>query len=85
MKLLLPWMETCVDNGSTDPCIHNAIAKIYIDLNRDPERFLCENQYYESRVVGKYCEQRDPHLAYIAYKRGKCDAELINVKLYQNL
>lgn len=43
--------------------------------------YLCrrENQYYESKVVGKYCEKRDPHLACIAYERGQCDRELINV------
>lgn len=38
-----------------------------------------ENQYYDSRVVGKYCEKRDPHLACVAYERGQCDRELINV------
>lgn len=38
-----------------------------------------ENQYYESKVVGKYCEKRDPHLACLAYERGHCDRELINV------
>lgn len=30
-------------------------------------------------MVGKYCEKRDPHLACVAYERGKCDLELINV------
>ena len=38
-----------------------------------------ENPYYDSKVVGKYCEKRDPHLACIAYERGQCDAELIKV------
>lgn len=38
-----------------------------------------ENQYYDSRVVGKYCEKRDPHLACMAYERGQCDLELIKV------
>lgn len=38
-----------------------------------------ENQYYDSRVVGKYCEKRDPHLACVAYERGHCDRELIHV------
>ena len=38
-------------------------------------------RYYDSLVVGKYCESRDPHLAVIAYKRawGQCDRELIEV------
>ena len=38
-------------------------VKIYIDANNCPERFLKENQQYDSKVVGKYCEKRDPHLA----------------------
>jgi len=40
---------------------------------------LRENPFYDSRVVGKYCEKRDPHLACVAYERGMCDDELINV------
>lgn len=34
---------------------------------------------YDSRVVGKYCEKRDPYLAIIAYERGKCDTELLQI------
>jgi clathrin heavy chain len=30
-------------------------------------------------VVGKYCEKRDPSLAYIAYAKGFCDEELIAI------
>lgn len=41
-----------------------------------------ENPYYDSKVVGKYCEKRDPHLACIAYERGQCDAELIKVQTF---
>ena len=65
-----------------EPATHNALAKIYIDSNNNPERFLRENQYYDSRVVGKYCEKRDPHLACVAYERGQCDFELINVSFF---
>ncbi|XP_071479405.1 clathrin heavy chain 1-like [Diadema antillarum] len=79
LKLLLPWLETRIHEGSTEPATHNALAKIYIDSNNNPERFLRENQFYDSRVVGKYCEKRDPHLACVAYERGQCDRELINV------
>lgn len=79
MKLLLPWLETRIHEGSNDPAIHNALAKIYIDSNNNPEKFLKENQFYDSRTVGKYCEKRDPHLACIAYERGQCDQELIRV------
>lgn len=79
LKLLLPWLESRIHEGCEEPATHNALAKIYIDSNNNPERFLRENPYYDSRVVGKYCEKRDPHLACVAYERGQCDQELINV------
>ena len=40
-----------------------------------------ENAFYDSTVVGKYCEKRDPHLACVAYERGQCDLELIHVSM----
>ena len=36
-----------------------------------------EKQFYDSLVVGKYCEKRDTHLACVAYERGQCDRELV--------
>ena len=56
------------------------MAKIKIDTNQNPQQFLASNQYYDPQVVGKFCEERDPHLAVIVYKRqpGTCDDELIN-------
>ncbi|KAI9323711.1 hypothetical protein BX666DRAFT_1889687 [Dichotomocladium elegans] len=79
LKLLLPWLNLRVTEGSTDPEVYNALAKIYIDTNNNPEPFLKENQYYDSRLIGKYCEKRDPYLAYICYRRGECDYELIHI------
>jgi len=81
LRILLPWLEGRVAEGNQDPFLHNGIAKIYIDTNRDPESFLKTNQFYDSAVVGKYCEDRDPHLAYTAYKRswGSCDKQLVDV------
>jgi len=70
LPLLLPWLEARVAEGNLESATHNALAKIYIDLNRDPEKFLTTNTYYDSRVVGKYCENRDPHMAFLIYKRG---------------
>jgi len=81
LKLLLPWLESRIHEGCEEPATHNALAKIYIDSNNNPERFLRENPYYDSRVVGKYCEKRDPHLACVAYERGQCDQELIDVRM----
>jgi len=65
--------------GSRDVHVHNALGKIIIDSNSNPVHFLKTNLYYDSRVIGKYCEQRDPTLAVVAYTRGKCDYELVNV------
>jgi len=79
LKLILPWLESRVHEGSDEPATHNALAKIYIDSNNNPERFLKENPNYDSKVVGRYCEKRDPHLACVAYERGECDRELIAV------
>lgn len=80
LKLLLAWLEARIHEGCEEPATHNALAKIYIDSNNNPERFLRENPYYDSLVVGKYCEKRDPHLACVAYERGQCDQELIHVR-----
>ncbi|EEA05514.1 clathrin heavy chain 1, putative [Cryptosporidium muris RN66] len=85
LKLLLPWLEERVHEGYQDPSLHNALAKIYIDMNRDPENFLKTNPYYDSKLIGDYCEDRDPYLAYIAYRKawGLCDDEIIQVT-YKN-
>ncbi|KAL1407009.1 Clathrin heavy chain [Vanrija albida] len=79
LKLILPWLNQKVEQGSTDKEVYNAIAKISIDSNNNPEAFLKENNLYDPLVVGKYCEKRDPYLAYIAYAKGFCDEELIHV------
>jgi clathrin heavy chain len=79
LKLILPWLEARQREGSTEPSVYNALAKIYVDNNQNPERFLEENNYYDSLIVGKYCEKRDPILAYLAYKKNNCDDELITV------
>jgi clathrin heavy chain len=79
-KILKGWLERAAD-GNDNPAIHNGLAKIYVDLNASPATFLTTNKHYDSLVVGKYCEARDPHLAFIAYKRawGTCDNELVDV------
>jgi clathrin heavy chain len=79
LKLIQPWLEARRNEGSQEPALHNALAKIYIDTGNNAEEFLRNNQFYDSRVVGKYCEKRDPHMAFIAYERGQCDLELVEV------
>eukprot|EP00004_Rigifila_ramosa_P013327 TRINITY_DN293_c0_g1_i1.p1 TRINITY_DN293_c0_g1~~TRINITY_DN293_c0_g1_i1.p1 ORF type:complete len:1689 (+),score=479.53 TRINITY_DN293_c0_g1_i1:58-5067(+) len=79
LKLLLPWLEARLAEGNNEPVTHNSLAKIYIDTNNNPEHFLNTNQFYDHKIVGAYCEKRDPHLAFLAYKNGRCDLELIDV------
>jgi len=79
LKLLQPWLEQRQNEGVQEAAVHNALMKIYIDMNNRPEEYLVSNMYYDSKVVGAYCEKRDPHLAFIAYKRGMCDTELVDV------
>jgi len=81
LRLLQPFLEARVSEGTQDVAVHNAIGKIYITLNKDPQTWLKTNAYYDSKVVGKFCEKLDPFLAYLAYRRanGACDDELIAV------
>lgn len=79
LKLILPWLNTRVEQGSTDHAVYNAVAKISIDSNNNPEAFLKDNNLYDPDIVGKYCEKRDPYLAYIAYAKGFCDDDLIRI------
>jgi clathrin heavy chain len=85
LRLIQPWLEARAQEGSKEASLHNALAKIAIDLNREPEKFLTTNAYYDSLVVGKYCENRDPYLAFVAYKRGMNSEELIEVTNKHNL
>ena len=79
LKLLLPFLEATLLSGNQQQAVYNALAKIYIDSNNNPEKFLKENDQYDTLTVGKYCEKRDPNLAYIAYRKGQNDLELINI------
>ncbi|KOS47139.1 hypothetical protein ACN38_g1954 [Penicillium nordicum] len=79
LKLLLPFLEATLATGNQQQAVYNALAKIYIDSNNDPEKFLKENDQYDTLIVGKYCEKRDPNLAYIAYSKGQNDLELISI------
>ena len=79
LKLLLPFLEATLASGNQQQAVYNALAKIYIDSNNNPEKFLKENDQYDTLTVGKYCEKRDPNLAYTAYRKGQNDLELINI------
>lgn len=82
LRLLTSFLEQLVNEGNVEPATHNAIGKIYIVLNREPQNFLKTNMYYDSKVLGKFCENLDPYLSYLAYRRSpdhSCDDELIEV------
>ena len=87
LRILQPWLEARLAQGNQDAAVHNAIGKIYISLNRDPIQFLQDNQFYDPKVLGAFCEKMDPHLAFVAYKRGHgdCDDELVKVTLDNGL
>lgn len=79
LKILLPFLEATLAAGNQQQAVYNALAKIYIDSNNNPEKFLKENDQYDTLSIGKYCEKRDPNLAYISYRKGQNDLELISI------
>ena len=82
LRMLTAWLEARYEERIQEPALHNALAKIYIDSgSKDAQEFLIKNQFYDSKIIGKYCEERNPDLAFTAYKRawGTCDDELIEV------
>ena len=58
LRLLDKFLKVLVEEGSQDPDVHNAMGKILIDANSNPEHFLQSNPFYQPAVVGKYCEKR---------------------------
>ncbi|KAE9390502.1 ARM repeat-containing protein [Gymnopus androsaceus JB14] len=63
LKLILPWLEARVQAGSQDAALYNAIAKIYIDSNNNPEAFLKDNNLYEPLQQARYLvKRRQPEL-----------------------
>jgi clathrin heavy chain len=81
LKILQKFLEDREVEGNNNTSLHNALAMIYIDINNNPKDFLVNNKFYDSKIVGKFCEDRDPHLACIAYRRanGACDDEFIAI------
>ncbi|KAH8611956.1 putative Clathrin heavy chain linker Clathrin H link Region in Clathrin and VPS [Trypanosoma vivax] len=79
LRLIETWLEMRYAEKKTDEPLHNALAKLYVLTGNAPEKFLTENEYYNPLVIGKYCENRDPHLSYIAYRRGCLSNELIEI------
>ncbi|ESS68039.1 clathrin heavy chain [Trypanosoma cruzi Dm28c] len=79
LRLIQGWLEARLAEKKTDPALHNAVGKLYVDTDQQPDKFLLENAYYEPLVLGKYCENRDPNLSYIAYRKGHLSEELVEL------
>lgn len=80
LRILLPWLESKLrQSTSIDSSLMNALAKIYIDMNQNAEQFLKDSDQYDPKVIGKYCEKKNPYLAIIAYEKGLCDEELFSL------
>lgn len=74
-RLLEEWLYQRLNEGNQLTSVHNTMAKIAIDYDKNPVQFLKENIYYDTKVIGQYAESRDPHLAFLSYTRnfGTCD------------
>lgn len=79
LHLILEFLESRIADGATDVDVHTGVAKVYITKNINPQHFLETNSYYDSRAVGQFCARRDPFLSFIAYRRGQCDEDVIQV------
>lgn len=67
------------------PRVRVTIPQVYVEANINAEHFLLTNAYYDSRVVGAFCEKRDPYLAFVSYRRGLCDNELYELCMKHQL
>ena len=81
LRLLENWLDKRIAEGNTQPEVHDSLAKLVIDFDRNPEKFLSEDRFYNVKEIGRYAESRDPHLAFVAYRRdiGTCDDEIIEL------
>jgi len=79
LKLLRSFFEAKLGEESKDEAVHTGLAKIYVDANISPEHFLETNEHYDTVAVGRYCAKRDPYLAAVAFRKGKCDDEMLDL------
>jgi len=79
LKLLEPILLQRQQSGSIDPETNNGIVLLAVQSNRNPEKILNENQYYQPKYVGDVLSKRDAHLAFLAYAHGSCDDEVIEL------
>eukprot|EP00796_Vickermania_ingenoplastis_P005063 gene5063-3650_t len=77
LHLIKEWLEKRASEKKTETSLYTALAKIYVDIGQNPQIFLESCELYDHDEVGKYCENRDPNLACIAYVKGHRSQSLI--------
>ncbi|RXM97734.1 Clathrin heavy chain 1 [Acipenser ruthenus] len=78
LKLLLPWLEARIHEGCEEPATHNALAKIYIDSNNNPERFLLFRALIHNKhtTTGFVCNENSLFKSLSRYLVRRKDPEL---------
>ncbi|CDR98027.1 clathrin heavy chain, putative [Babesia bigemina] len=79
LLMLKDWLQKRVNDGYKETEIHTALAKIRVSSQQDAEEFLRTNTHYDRAVVGKFCEERDPMLAYLIYSQATMDDDVLRV------
>ncbi|GIX64752.1 clathrin heavy chain, putative [Babesia caballi] len=79
LLMLREWLERRVSAGYKESEIHTALAKIRVSSQQDAEAFLRTNQHYDRAVVGRFCEERDPMLAFLIYSEATLDDDVLRL------
>ncbi|KZV94579.1 hypothetical protein EXIGLDRAFT_736604 [Exidia glandulosa HHB12029] len=78
LDVLKPWLEARVERGSTSVVVHTALAKLYVDESA-ADQFISTSNFYDTAQVGRYCEERDPYLAVMVYRRAAMDDDFLRM------
>ncbi|ORM41265.1 Clathrin heavy chain 1 [Babesia sp. Xinjiang] len=81
LLMLRDWLEKRVNEGYKETEIHTALAKIRVSSQEDAENFLLTNKHYDRTVIGRFCEERDPMLAYLIYYEAQLDSDVLRLCL----
>ncbi|KAK1442350.1 clathrin [Babesia gibsoni] len=79
LMVLREWLETRVAKGYKEPEVHTALAKILVSSQKNAEEFLRMNKLYDHVAVGKFCEDRDPMLAFLIYSEALLDSDVVRL------
>ena len=55
LSIMESWLEDRVSENIQIAAVHNAMAKLKVDTHQDPQKFLQTNQFYDPKVIGKFC------------------------------